>query len=61
MNKELLKLKKIISNLEQDKEHIQGKKLNEIMNLGEYLNFNLEIISLYKESKLVLSNDNLVP
>ena len=33
MNKELLKLKKIISNLEQDKEHIQGKKLNEIMTL----------------------------
>ena len=33
MNKELLKLKKIISNLEQDKKHIQGKKLNEIMNL----------------------------
>ena len=30
MNKELLKLKKIISNLEQDKEHLQGKKLNEI-------------------------------
>ena len=29
--------------------------------IGEYLNFNLEIISLYKESKLVLSNDNLVP
>ena len=33
MNKELLKLKKIISNLEQDKEHLQGKKLNEIMTL----------------------------
>ena len=33
MNKELLKLKKIISNLEQDKEHIQGKKLNEIMTM----------------------------
>lgn len=29
--------------------------------IGEYLNFNLEIISFYKESKLVLSNDNLVP
>lgn len=33
MNKELLKLKKIISNLEQNKEHLQGKKLNEIMTL----------------------------
>lgn len=33
MNKELLKLKKIISNLEQDKEHLQGKKLNEIMTM----------------------------
>ena len=32
MNKELLKLKKIISSLENDKEHIQGKKLNEIIN-----------------------------
>ena len=33
MNKELLKLKKIISSLENDKEHIQGKKLNEIMTM----------------------------
>lgn len=33
MNKELLKLKKIISSLEQNKEHIQSKKLNEIMTL----------------------------
>ena len=33
MNRELLKLKKIISNLEQDEEHIQGKKLNEIMTM----------------------------
>ena len=33
MNKELLKLKKIISNVEQDKKHIQGKKLNEIMTM----------------------------
>ena len=33
MNKELLKLKKIISNLEQDEEHMQGKKLNEIMTM----------------------------
>ena len=33
MNKELLKLKKIISNLQVDQEHIQGKKLNEIMTM----------------------------
>ena len=33
MNKELLKLKKIISNLEQDKEHLQWNKLNEIMTM----------------------------
>lgn len=33
MNKELLKLKKIISSLENDKEHIQSKRLNIIMNL----------------------------
>ena len=32
MNKELLKLKKIISNLENDKEHIQSKRLNAIIN-----------------------------
>ena len=33
MNKELLKLKKIISNLENDKDHLQSKRLNAIMNL----------------------------
>jgi exonuclease VII small subunit len=33
MNKELLKLKKIISSLENDKEHLQSKRLNAIMNL----------------------------
>ena len=33
MNKELLKLKKIISNLQVDQEYIQGKKLNEIMTM----------------------------
>ena len=33
MNKELLKLKKIISSLENDKEHIQSTRLNTILNL----------------------------
>ena len=32
MNREISKLKKIISNLSNDKESIQGKRLNEIMN-----------------------------
>lgn len=52
MNKELLKLKKIISNLENNKENIQGKKLNTIINLVRNKEITFE--EFLKEFKMII-------